>query len=64
MPAILIKSREQFIRMLEVLDRVGGTWHGVGQVERFLLVSLAQYQALVDAKVAFPEDTVRVLKRC
>jgi hypothetical protein len=33
---------------------VGGTYQGVGQKERFLLVSEAQYQALVEARVIPP----------
>jgi hypothetical protein len=56
MPAVPITSREQYIKAIEVLDRVGGTWHGVGREERFLLVSPRQYQALVEAKVVTPED--------
>ncbi len=56
MPAVPIKSREQYIKAIEVLDRVGGTWHGVGQEDWFLLVSPAQYDALVEAKVVAPED--------
>ena len=35
-------------------DRVGGTWQGVGFEDRFLLVSEAQFKALVEAKVATP----------
>jgi hypothetical protein len=41
MPAVPIKSREQYIKAIEVLDRVGGTWHGVGDEERYLLVTPA-----------------------
>jgi hypothetical protein len=51
MPAVPITSREQYIKALEVLDRVGGTWSGVGYPDRFLLVSPRQYEALVEAKV-------------
>jgi hypothetical protein len=57
MPAVPIKNREQYIKAIEVLDRVGGTWHGVGQEERYLLVTEDQYKALIEAKVAIPEDT-------
>lgn len=57
MPAVPIKNGEQYIKALEVLDRVGGTWHGVGDQERYLLVTLAQYQALVEANVVIPEDS-------
>jgi hypothetical protein len=55
MPAVPIKDREQYIKALEVLTRVGGTYQGVGRTERFLLVSEAQYQALVEAKVIPPD---------
>jgi hypothetical protein len=57
MPAVPMTSREQYIKALEVLDRVGGTWQGVGYPDRFLLVSPRQYEALVEAKVVTPEDT-------
>ncbi len=57
MPAVPIKNREQYIKALEVLDRVGGTWHGVGQEQWALLVTEAQYKALVEAAVIVPEDT-------
>ena len=63
MPAVPIKNREQYIKAIEVLDRVGGSWQGVGQDEWFLLVSQAQYQALVEAKVTTPEETRTRLKR-
>ena len=59
MPSVPIKSREQYIKAIEVLDRVGGTWHGVGQEEWQLLVTPAQYTALVDAKVFTPDDAKR-----
>lgn len=55
MPAVPITSREQFIRAIEVLDRVGGAWQGVGDKERYLLVTLAQFDALVEAGVASPD---------
>jgi hypothetical protein len=54
MPAVPITSKEQYIKAIGVLDRVGGTWHGVGDEERYLLVTLAQYDALVEAGVATP----------
>ena len=62
MPAVPIKSREQYIKAIEVLDHVGGTWHGVGRKEWFLLVTEAQYKALVEAKV-IPQDTEKDSKR-
>ena len=63
MPAVPIKNREQYIKAFEVLDRVGGTWHGVGDEERYLLVTPAQYKALVDANVVIPEDSKKDSKR-
>jgi hypothetical protein len=57
MPAVPITSREQYIKAIEVLTRLGGTWQGVGRKERYLLVSEAQYNALVEAKVVAPQDT-------
>jgi len=63
MPAVPIKNREQYIKAIEVLDRVGGTWHGVGRDEWFLLVTLAQYKALVEAAVITPEDSKKDSKR-
>lgn len=61
MPAVPIKSREQYIKAIEVLDRVGGTWQGVGFDERFLLVSPRQYEALVEAKVVLiPKNSEKV----
>jgi hypothetical protein len=56
MPAVPITSKEQYIKAIEVLDRVGGTWSGVGFEERYLLVSERQFQALVEAGVAVPKD--------
>ena len=56
MPAVPITSSEQYIKAIGVLTRVGGTWHGVGDEERYLLVNEAQYKALVKAKVVNPEN--------
>ena len=55
MPAVRMKTREQYVRAIGVLTRVGGTWQGVGQEERYLFVSQAQYRALVEANVVTPE---------
>ena len=63
MPAVKMTSREQYINAIEVLDRVGGMWHGVGDEERYILVNLAQYQALVDAGVAVVETNGKEPKR-
>lgn len=63
MPAVPITSREQYIKAIEVLDRVGGTWQGVGFEEKYLLVSPRQYEALVEAKVVTLEATDKEPKR-
>jgi len=57
MPAVPITSDGQYEKAIEVLTRVGGTWQGVGFEDRFLLVSEAQFKALVEAKVATPGNT-------
>jgi hypothetical protein len=53
-PAVPITSSEQYEKILEVLDRVGGTFQGVGFDERFLLVTEAQYKALQEARLITP----------
>jgi hypothetical protein len=63
MPTVPIKDLKQYAKAIEVLTRVGGTWQGVGQDEWMLLVSQAQYQALVEAKVATPEENDKGSKR-
>lgn len=63
MPAVPITSNEQYEKALEVLDRVGGTFHGVGQKEWFLIVTPTQYQALLEAGVAEPPDNGKDSKR-
>ena len=63
MPAVPITSREQYIEAIGVLDRVGGTWHGVGQDKWFLLVTPTQYEALVKAKVVAAENGQKEAKR-
>ena len=57
MPAVPITSARQYEKAIEELDRVGGTYQGVGREERFLLVNETQYKALVEAGVARPADT-------
>ncbi len=57
MPAVPITSDEQYEKALEVLTRVGGTFQGVGFEEWVLLVTEAQYKALVEAGVVHPSDT-------
>jgi hypothetical protein len=57
MPAVDIDSPEQFSKALAVLTEVGGTFHGVGQEKKFLLVTEAQYRALVAAGVVKKDGT-------
>jgi hypothetical protein len=63
MPAEPITSPEQYERAIEVLTRVGGTWQGVGSKERVLLVSESQFKALLEAKVATPQEIDKGPKR-
>jgi hypothetical protein len=63
MPVVPITSRQQYVKATEVLDRVGGTYQGIGQKEWFLVVSQAQYDALVEAKVVVPQDNEKEPKR-
>jgi hypothetical protein len=63
MPAIPIRNEEEYCKIIEVLDRVGGTWQGVGDKEMFFLVSPRQYQALVEAKAVDPEENGKESKR-
>jgi hypothetical protein len=57
MPAVEIDSPEQYGKALHVLTQVGGTFHGVGGEKRSLLVTEAQYQALVAAGVVKKNGT-------
>jgi hypothetical protein len=58
MPAVEIDSSEQYSKALAVLTEVGGTFHGVGGTEeRTLLVTEAQYRALVAAGVVTKNGT-------
>ena len=59
MPIIPIKTQKQYEKAIEVLTRVGGTYRGVGQDEWFLVVTPAQYQALLEAKVVNPENEAK-----
>jgi hypothetical protein len=55
--AIRIRSREQYIEAIRVLDKVGGTWQGVGpSSDPVLLLTDAQYNALLEAGVVPPND--------
>lgn len=58
MPAVEIHSREQYSKALAVLTEVGGTFHGVGgEKNRSLLVSEAQYRALMAAGLVKKDGT-------
>ena len=63
MPVVPITSTEQYIKATEVLDRVGGTFQGVGFEEWFLIVTEAQYKALVEAGVAARPESGKDSKR-
>jgi hypothetical protein len=55
--AVHIQSREQYVQAVGVLNKVGGTWQGVGPSSApVLLVTDAQYQALVQAGVVPATD--------
>lgn len=55
--ALHIRSKEQFIEALRVLDHVQGTWQGIGTSEApILLLTDAQYNALVEAGVVPAKD--------
>ena len=55
--AVHIRSKEQYIRALRVLDKVSGTWQGVGtSADPVLLLTDAQYNALVEAGVVPAND--------
>ncbi len=50
--SIRIQSREQYIQAIGVLDKVGGTWQGIGPSSApVLLLTDKQYDALLDAGV-------------
>jgi hypothetical protein len=55
--AVHIQSREQYSDALRVLDTVAGTWQGIGPSSApVLLLTDAQYKALVDAGVVSSND--------
>ena len=56
MPRVRIHDEKQYEKAIGVLTRVGGTYQGVGQDEWYLLVTDAQYQALLKEKVVVPEN--------
>ena len=58
MPAVEIENPKQLSRALAVLTEVGGTFHGVGGEDKpVLLVTEAQYRALVAAEVVKKDGT-------
>jgi hypothetical protein len=54
MPAVEMMSKKQYRKAFKVLIEVGGTFQGVGQEKRLLVVTNAQYKALVAAGVVKP----------
>ena len=55
--AVHVHSREQHIAALRVLDKVGGTWQGIGtSSDTVLLLTEAQYNALLEAGVVPAND--------
>ena len=55
--AVHIQSKEQEIQALRVLDKVGGTWQGIGtSSDPVMLLTDAQYNALVEAGVVPAND--------
>jgi hypothetical protein len=55
--AVHIQSREQYVQALRVLDKVAGTWRGIGPSSApVLLLTDAQYNALVEAGVVPSND--------
>jgi hypothetical protein len=56
MPRVRIYDEKQYEKAIGVLNRVGGTFQGVGQDEWYLLVTGTQYQALLKEKVIAPEN--------
>ena len=56
MPAVRINNQAEYAKIIQVLDRVGGTWQGVNRDGLCLLVTPTQYRALVEAEVLPPQD--------
>ncbi len=55
--AVHIHSQEQYIQALRVLDKVGGTWRGIGTSSApVLLLTEGQYKALLEAGVVPSND--------
>ena len=56
MPRVRIHDQQQYEKAIDVLTRVGGTYQGVGQDEWYLLVTNAQYQALLKENIIASEN--------
>ena len=55
--AVHIRSREQHLRALRVLDKLKGTWRGIGPAcNPILLLTEEQYQAILKAGVVSSND--------
>ena len=55
--AVHIRSKEQYMRAADVLDKLGTTWQGVGpSSDPVLLLTEAQFNALVEAGVVPAND--------
>jgi len=55
--AVHIHSKEQYIQAIGVLDKIGGTWQGIGPSSApVLLLTEAQFNALVEAGVVPAND--------
>lgn len=57
MPAIKIRSRQQYRKALDVLMQVGGPFQGRGRDKQLLVVTQDQYKALIGAGVVKPNGT-------
>jgi hypothetical protein len=55
--AVHIRSKEQYVRALRVLDKLGTTWQGTGtSADPVMLLTDAQFNALVEAGVIPAND--------
>jgi hypothetical protein len=61
--AVRIYSKDQYIRALRVLDKLGGTWQGTGTSSApVLLLTDTQYKALLQEGIV-PADDKEVKSR-
>jgi hypothetical protein len=54
MPAIPVPNFEVYSKIIQVLDRVGGSWQWRGEEELRVVVSPRQYRALLEAEAISP----------